>query len=134
MKNPRIKLLFLSFFIALSSSFNQLYAGIISTAQTAQDKDLAINTQLTEKKGEKLKNTPLSMEENINDQPILKINVNTATAEQLAKALHGIGVKKAEAIVNYREQYGIFTSLEQLKEVPGIGPVFLERNLSRMTL
>ena len=50
------------------------------------------------------------------------VSINQATAEQLAAALSGVGLKKAEGIVRYREQNGPFTQVEQLQEVPGIGP------------
>lgn len=63
-----------------------------------------------------------------------QININSADAEELAQSLSGIGRKKAEAIVNYREQFGFFTDAEQLLEVPGIGPSFLERNRSRLRM
>ncbi|GLR10155.1 hypothetical protein GCM10007905_28750 [Mixta theicola] len=48
--------------------------------------------------------------------------------------MNGIGLKKAEAIVSYRQQFGPFTELEQLKEVPGIGSALVERNLARLKL
>ncbi|MHA3351252.1 ComEA family DNA-binding protein [Yersinia enterocolitica] len=63
-----------------------------------------------------------------------QININSADAEELAQSLSGIGRKKAEAIVNYREQFGFFTDAEQLLEVPGIGPSFLERNRSKLRM
>ncbi|EPB0879969.1 ComEA family DNA-binding protein [Yersinia enterocolitica] len=63
-----------------------------------------------------------------------QININSADAEELAQSLSGIGRKKAEAIVNYREQFGLFTDAEQLLEVPGIGPSFLERNRSKLRM
>ncbi|AJJ12079.1 competence ComEA helix-hairpin-helix repeat region domain protein [Yersinia rohdei] len=63
-----------------------------------------------------------------------QINVNSADAEQLAQFLNGIGKKKAEAIVNYREQFGPFTDAEQLLEVPGIGPSFLDKNSTKIKL
>ncbi|PPS58101.1 hypothetical protein CRX72_10795 [Pantoea sp. BRM17] len=56
------------------------------------------------------------------------------TAEQLASAMNGIGLKKAQAIVSYREEYGRFTALDQLKEVPGIGNALVERNSDRLKL
>lgn len=62
------------------------------------------------------------------------VSINSATAEEMAAALSGIGLKKAQAIVNYREQYGLFTDIEQLQEVPGIGAAILERNLSKIKL
>ncbi len=63
-----------------------------------------------------------------------RLSINSATADQLAAALNGVGLKKAEAIVSYREKYGNFTQLEQLTEVPGIGRALLERNLDRLKL
>lgn len=54
------------------------------------------------------------------------VNVNTATVEELQK-LNGIGVKKAEAIVAYREAHGAFTSAEDLLKVKGIGEGILAK-------
>lgn len=48
------------------------------------------------------------------------VNINTATVEEL-KALPGIGPSKAAAIVAYREQNGQFKSVDDLKNVKGIG-------------
>ncbi|SFU69453.1 ComEA family DNA-binding protein [Xenorhabdus koppenhoeferi] len=61
------------------------------------------------------------------------LNINIANAEELAKELNGIGVKKAQAIIEYREKYGPFTAIEQLQEVQGIGPIFIEKNRSKLT-
>lgn len=63
-----------------------------------------------------------------------QVSINQATAEQLAAALNGVGLKKAEAIVSYREQYGNFTEVEQLKEVPGMGNALVDRNLAKLKL
>lgn len=48
------------------------------------------------------------------------VNINTATAEEL-KTLPGIGPSKAAAIVEYRQQNGQFKSVDDLKNVKGIG-------------
>ncbi|MGQ0286499.1 helix-hairpin-helix domain-containing protein [Pasteurellaceae bacterium 22721_9_1] len=61
-----------------------------------------------------------------------KLNINTATASEIQKALLGIGAKKAEAIVQYREKHGAFTAAEQLLEVQGIGKATLEKNRDRI--
>ena len=55
-----------------------------------------------------------------------KVDINTATNEQLA-TIKGIGVKKAQAIIDYRQANGDFVSLEQLVNVKGIGEGTLEK-------
>lgn len=59
-----------------------------------------------------------------------KLNVNNATAEEL-ESLPGIGPSLAKMIIQYREQYGQFKSIDGLKNVKGIGEKKLEniRNL-----
>jgi len=54
------------------------------------------------------------------EQPTGKININTATAEQL-ESLPGVGPAIARAIVEYRKQNGGFRSVDELLEVRGIG-------------
>lgn len=48
------------------------------------------------------------------------VNLNTATLEQL-DTLDGVGPGIAQRILDYREQHGGFTRVEELGEVPGIG-------------
>lgn len=64
----------------------------------------------------------------------VKVSINSATAEELSKALKGVGLKKAQAIVSYREEYGPFKSVEDLKQVPGMGGKLVERNLVNLKL
>ena len=56
-----------------------------------------------------------------------KININTASAEELAQ-LKGVGPKYADAIVKYREEKGKFASPEDITNVPGIGQKTFEKN------
>ena len=65
-------------------------------------------------------------------QQAKSIDINTADAQTLA-ALKGIGVKKSQAIVEYREQHGRFASVEDLTKVHGVGPKLLAR-IQRMNL
>jgi competence ComEA-like helix-hairpin-helix protein len=59
-----------------------------------------------------------------------KININNADAQTLAERMKGIGLKKAQAIVAYREQHGSFKTLDELDNVKGIGSATLEKNRS----
>ena len=60
------------------------------------------------------------------------INLNRASAEQLAEALDGVGIARARAIVQHRENYGEFDQVEELLMVSGIGDSILEANRNRM--
>ncbi|MNJ36592.1 ComE operon protein 1 [compost metagenome] len=54
------------------------------------------------------------------------ISVNTANMNQL-QTIPGIGEKKAQAIINYRNEHGSFKSLSDLKKVKGIGDKVLQK-------
>ncbi|MDR2080571.1 MAG: helix-hairpin-helix domain-containing protein [Campylobacteraceae bacterium] len=54
-----------------------------------------------------------------------KIDLNSADAETLA-SIKGVGEKKAEAIIEYREKNGKFTKIEDVLKVKGIGDKLLE--------
>ena len=55
-----------------------------------------------------------------------RINVNTATAEQLQQ-LPGVGPSLSQTIVNFREEHGNFATVDELINVSGIGSATLER-------
>ncbi|MDW8479060.1 MAG: ComEA family DNA-binding protein [Xanthomonadales bacterium] len=60
------------------------------------------------------------------------VDINRADASELAAALVGVGMKKAEAIVAHREQHGPFKSADELVKVKGIGLATVERNRDRI--
>ncbi|UYX51134.1 helix-hairpin-helix domain-containing protein [Bacillus thuringiensis] len=55
-----------------------------------------------------------------------KVQINTASKEQLEK-ITGIGSRKAESILKYREEHGPFQKIEDLLEIDGIGVKSLEK-------
>lgn len=61
------------------------------------------------------------------------ININSASVEELVK-LKGIGLKKAEAIVNYRNKNGAFKSLDDLLNIKGVGVKIISDNKTLLTL
>ncbi|RUO79680.1 DNA uptake protein [Pseudidiomarina taiwanensis] len=63
-----------------------------------------------------------------------QVNLNQASAEELALNLTGVGLKRAQAIVELREKLGGFSDIKQLLQVKGIGPRMLELNQERMIL
>lgn len=62
-----------------------------------------------------------------------KININTANLEELQK-LPGIGPSKAQAIIDYREKVGKFKSIEEIKNVKGIGEKTYEKLKELITI
>lgn len=68
------------------------------------------------------------------NEVIALVNINADDAEKMAELLDGVGVVRAEAIVQYREDNGGFTALEELLAVSGIGPATLENNRHKLVL
>lgn len=65
-------------------------------------------------------NISSKINENISSNSIQKININTATQEQL-DTLPGIGQSTALKIIEYRKENGKFKKIEDIKQVKGIG-------------
>lgn len=61
------------------------------------------------------------------------ININTADFDTLC-LLPGIGASKAQAIIAYREEHGLFLNLEDILKVKGIGPAIFNTIKDRITL
>ena len=72
--------------------------------------------------------TPLSMGAEVS------ININTATAQEIANALTGVGSVKAQAIISLREEMGGFTDINQLLKVKGIGDSTIQRISDQIVL
>ena len=62
------------------------------------------------------------------------VNINEADAKTLAAVLDGVGLKRAEAIVLYRQENGRFYSAEELTAIRGIGESTVEKNQVRIVV
>jgi competence protein ComEA len=60
------------------------------------------------------------------------ININAASAEELAVSLVGVGQTRAEAIVAYRQEHGEFVDLDELMAVRGVGEHVIETNREKI--
>jgi competence protein ComEA len=62
------------------------------------------------------------------------VDINKADAATIAKELHGIGLSKAQAIVEFRQKNGAFKSADELRKVKGIGAKTIERNRANIRI
>ncbi|WP_422824054.1 ComEA family DNA-binding protein [Xenorhabdus entomophaga] len=126
-----LRILFSSLVMALCINIPLSHAGTVNEAtdkvakQPVSQQKAAINNNESQEEGKQGSSQQI--------QGKGTLNINTASAEEFAKELNGVGAKKAQAIVEYREKYGPFTAIEQLQEVQGIGPMFMEKNRSKLT-
>ncbi len=82
-----------------------------------------------------LEAAPISTESTVRTTAVVigKVNINTATLEELSQ-LELIGEKKAQAIIDYREENGRFRSIEEIMNVNGISVTILEKNIDKLTV
>lgn len=59
------------------------------------------------------------------------ININRASESELV-SLNGIGSRKAQAIILYRDMFGGFETVDELEKVKGIGKKTIENNRARL--
>ena len=62
------------------------------------------------------------------------VNINSADAETLAEVLDGVGMSRAQAIIEYRDQHGNFRDAYELANIKGIGERTVEINEDRIRL
>ncbi|MCP5181355.1 MAG: helix-hairpin-helix domain-containing protein [Pseudomonadales bacterium] len=62
------------------------------------------------------------------------VNINTATAEEIARVLDGVGLSRARAIVEYRDANGGFKDVYELEDVSGIGERTVILNEARIRI
>lgn len=103
---------------------------VLSLAELLESADLTTVNQSEKVKDEmviyvpqqgEIEDPPLPGGENTEgEEAEILVNINTASAEELT-ILNGIGEKKAQLIVEYREQNGLFMTKEDLMNISGIG-------------
>lgn len=57
-----------------------------------------------------------------------QINLNTVSVKELTGSFKGIGIKRAESIIQYRKIHKSFKSIDELGNIKGLGKKFLKRN------
>jgi len=62
------------------------------------------------------------------------VNINTADAKTIAKMIKGVGEKRAQDIVAYREKNGPFSSVNDLAKIKGIGQKTIDKNRDNLTV
>ncbi len=62
------------------------------------------------------------------------ININTANKETLMSTIKGVGEKKAEAIIDYRETNGPFESVDDLTNIKGIAQATIDKHREMLTV
>ena len=98
----------------------------INRAQKLNDHEVVIIPNINDKESEIENIIPSSNDKN-------KVNINTASINEL-DTLSGIGPSKAEAIIKYREENGTFKSIEEIKNVTGIGEALFEKFKENITI
>lgn len=74
-----------------------------------------------------------STSNNASDRIDGKVSINTAGLDELMK-LSGIGESKANAIISYRQENGSFKTIEEIKNVSGIGDAVFEKIKDDITI
>lgn len=107
-----------------SSLFATLLASVIATPVLATTSPfISHNTVLT-----------TSPAKTISKPVSALVNINTADGETLAAELKGIGIKRAKAILAYRNEHGPFKSIDDLIKIKGISKRIVDQNREKITV
>lgn len=102
----------------------------VNNFKKTKEQEQEIQAQCVKPSEESIKNDACISTETITTE---KISINSASLEQL-QTLSGIGESKAKDIINYRETNGLFKSIEDIKNVPGIGEALFAKIKENITL
>ena len=107
------------------------FLALVTLAFLAAVLYLTFGANRTEQEGYTVQTERPAREEEIAPVRVL-VNINTATAEELA-TVTGIGPVLAQAILDYRAEHGDFQTLDELLEVRGIGSAKLDAMRDEIT-
>lgn len=108
----------------------------VTTKKEEKEKQVACQKQAEVRNDACIKDENLVEESvvGIGDTPVKSlISLNTASKEELM-TLSGIGESKAETIILYRQEHGSFQTIEELKNVKGIGDKIFEKIKDSVTV
>lgn len=80
-----------------------------------------------------LSNDACLSNDSVKESDSSKISINNASVEELTK-LSGIGKSKAKSIVEYRNEHGLFSSIDEILNVSGIGEALFEKIKDNITI
>ncbi|MFZ0219168.1 MAG: ComEA family DNA-binding protein [Candidatus Aquirickettsiella sp.] len=108
-----------------SSLFATLLVSIIATPVLATNNPFIShsNTILTSSPAKHISNPVSAL-----------VNINTADGETLVAELKGIGLKRAKAILAYRNEHGPFKSIDDLIKIKGISKRIVDQNREKITV
>ena len=91
----------------------------VNNFSKTKEKEEIIQNKCIENENYSIKNEACISSDNINNNS-QRISINKATKEELM-TLPGIGESKAKDIINYRETHGEFKTIDEIKNISGIG-------------
>ena len=100
---------------------------------TCSSDDVDYTTCLKNNKNVSIISTDSKSSTNSTDKESSIININTATLDELM-TLDSIGNAKAQAIIKYREENGNFQTIEDIKNVSGIGDTLFAKIKNKITV
>lgn len=101
-------------YVSLSSP--GVYKEVETLPQTSASQSLAVDEKAKSSISQEETTAKYKAETNVT----YPLNINTATIDELV-TISGLGESRASAIIEYREYLGGYTSVEQIKEISGIG-------------
>ena len=137
-RQKRILILMASIVCAVMIGYNAFYVPD-ATIAWKQASSFSISAPSGQGESLSISSAPSSVTERVSASSVIsqkqgKININTASSQELCDGLAGIGETLAARIVDYREKNGPFHSTEEIKNISGIGDKIFEKIRDSITV